>query len=162
MNTRSFPQRQRETFISLLTAGAFLLLFGLFFIIKPNLFDSVVNFFKNIDVVQVPNLPTGIVLPAPKNPAMHVTVYSALSQFSLAWGIFLIGLLIVRIFANSPLNKKAQTASDIAFALTASYLINYFLNSTTTPALWFEFWTAIIMLLGLTLIIRGIILAIFR
>jgi hypothetical protein len=162
MNARSFSQKPKETFIGLLTAGVFLCLFGVFFIITPNLLDSVVNFFNNFDVIQVPNMQIGFLLPAPKNPAMHVTVYSAASQFSFAWGIFLIGLLVVRIFANSPLNKKAQTASDIVFWLAASYLINYFLNSATTRTMWFTFWTALIMLIGFTLIIRAAVLAVFR
>jgi hypothetical protein len=161
MNVGSFSQKSKETFIGLLSAGCFLFLFGMFFIIKPNLFDNVVNFFKNFDIVQVPNVFSGISLPAPKNPAMHATVYSAVSQFCFAWGIFLIGLFIVRIFANSPLNKKTQTASDIVFWFVSGYLISEFLNNTTTRVMWFAFWAAILMLIGLTLIIRGIILAVF-
>ncbi len=157
-----FSQKSRDGFISAFSAGVFLILLGVFFITTPGLFDGVVNFFMNFDIVRVHNFPIGIVLPAPKNPAVHVTVYSAVSQFCFAWGIFLIGLFMLRVFANSPLNKKAQTASDIVFWLGGGWLVGNFLNAQTTHKEWFAFWAAVIMLIGITLIIRAIILAVFR
>jgi hypothetical protein len=162
MSTYGSSRRSRDGFISALSAGFFFILVGVLFIVTPNLFDSIVKFFQNFDVVQVPHFTTGFVLPAPKNPAMHVTVYSAAAQFSLAWGLFLIGLLAVRILANSPLRKKAENASDIVYWLVNSYLITIFLNSTTTRQSWFAFWAAIIMLAGTTLLIRAAILAVIR
>jgi len=157
-----FSQKTRETFISAFSAGVFLVLFGLFFVVTPGLFDKVVNFFTDFGIVKVPHMPIGIVLPAPEHPATHVTVYSAVSQFCFAWGIFLIGLFILRFFAGSPLNKKADTAGDIVFWLVSGYLVSNFLNNTTNHEEWFAFWAAIIMLIGVGLIIRAIILAIFR
>jgi hypothetical protein len=162
MGTYGSSRRSRDGFISALSAGFFFVLVGVLFIVTPNLFDSIVRFFQNFDVVQVPYFTTGFVLPAPKNPAMHVTVYSAAAQFSLAWGLFLIGLLAVRILANSPLRKKAENASDIVYWLVNSYLVTIFLNSTTTIPRWFAFWAAIIMLAGITLLIRAAILAVIR
>jgi hypothetical protein len=161
MGTYGSSRRSRDGFVSALSAGFFFILVGILFIVTPDLFDSIVRFFQNFDIVQVRNL-FGIFLPAPKNPWMHVTVYSAAAQFSLAWGLFLIGILAVRIFANSPLRKKAENASDIVYWLAASYLITIFLNGTTTISLWFAFWAAIIMLAGITLIIRAAILAVFE
>jgi hypothetical protein len=161
MNVYTSSQRSRDRIISALSAGVFLILIGALFIVTPTLFDSLIDFLENFDVFQVPNL-SGIFLPAPKDPAVHVTVYSAVALFSLAWGIFLIGVLVVRVFANSPLHKKAENASDIVFWLLASYLINWFLNDSTTIALWFEFWAAIITLIGTSLIIRAAILAVSR
>lgn len=161
MSTYSPSRRSRDGFISALSAGLFLLLVGILFIVTSGLFDSTVTFFQNFDIIQVPHFTTGFVLPAPKNPAMHVTVYSAAAQFSFAWSLFLIGILAVRIFANSPLRRKAENVSDIVFWLVAGYLITQFLDNRTTPTLWFAFWAAIIMLAGLTLIIRAAILTVF-
>jgi hypothetical protein len=161
MSTYGPSRRSRDGFISAISAGFFFVLVGILFIVTPDLFDSIVRFFQNFDIVQVPHFTAGFVLPAPKNPWMHVTVYSAAAQFSLAWGLFLIGLLAVRIFANSPLRKKAENVSDIVYWLVASYLISIFLNDATTTVLWFAFWAAIIMLAGTTLIIRAAILAVF-
>jgi hypothetical protein len=162
MSTHGFSRRSRDGFISALSAGFFLILVGILFIVTPGLFDSILAFFKNFGIVQVPHFTVGFFLPAPESPEIHVTVYSAVAQFSLAWGIFLIGLLAVRIFAHSPLRKKAENTSHIVFWLIAGYLVNVFLNDSTTIALWFAFWAAIIMLMGITLIIRAAVLAVFR
>ena len=160
MGTYGSSRVSRDGFVSALSAGVFFILVGVLFIVTSDLFDSIVRFFQNFDIVQVPHF-TGVFLPAPKNPWMHVTAYSAAAQFSLVWGLFLIGLLAVRIFANSPLRKKAENASNIVYWLVNSYLITIFLNGTTTTLRWFAFWAAIIMLAGVTLIIRAAILAVF-
>jgi hypothetical protein len=90
------------------------------------------------------------------------TVYLAASWFSFAWGIFLIALLALRILAHSPLQKKAENVSDIFFWLASGFLIGNFLNEAATTVMWFAFWAAIIMLLGVSLIIRAFILAVFH
>jgi hypothetical protein len=161
MSTRGYPRVSRDGFVSALSAGFFFVLVGVLFIVTPDLFNSIVRFFQNFDVVQVPHFTAGFLLPAPKNPARHVTVYSAAAQFSLAWGLFLIGILAIRIFANSPLRRKAQNVSDIVYWLAASYLISIFLNNATTTLLWFAYWAAIITLAGITLLIRAAVLAVF-
>jgi len=71
-------------------------------------------------------------------------------------------LFVFRFFAGSPLNKKAETASDIVFWLVSGYLVGNFLNDAATVNLWFAFWVTIIMLIGVKLIIQAIILAVFR
>jgi len=60
---------------------------------------------------------------------------------------------VFRFFAGSPLNKKAETASDIVFWLVSGYLVGNFLNDAATVNLWFAFWVTIIMLIGVKLII---------
>ena len=163
MNESVFSsQKSKEGFFSAFSAGAFLVLLGAIFITTPGFFDSVSAFFLDFGTVEVPNFISGFFLPAPKNLADHTTVYSAAIHFSLAWGIFLIGLLMLRLFAGSPLRKKAENASDIVFWLVGSFLISIFLNETTTLTMWFEFWAVIIMLLGVSLVIRAIILAMFK
>jgi hypothetical protein len=113
-------------------------------------------------IVHVPNCPFEISLPAPRHPANYTTVYAAATLFSFAWGIFLIAMLVMRIFAHSPLHKKAENVSDIVFWLVAGLFITGFLNKATTMVTWFAFWAAIIMLIGVSLIIRAIVLATFR
>lgn len=157
-----FTQRSREGLISGSSVGVFLILIGMIFVLTPGFFSTLLTFFNDFDLVQVPNVYAGVVLPAPRNPADHTTVYSAASWFSFGWGIFLVALLAVRILANSQLQKKAENASDIFFWLANGFLIGYFLNETTTTVMWFSFWTAIIMLFGVSLIIRALILAFFH
>jgi hypothetical protein len=156
-----FTQRSTEHLISVSSVGFFLILIGMIFALTPDFFSALLTFFKDLGLVQVPNVYSGIVLPAPKNPADHTTVYSAASWFSFGWGIFLVALLIVRILVSSPLKKKAQNASDIFYWLANGFLIGHFLNETTTTLMWFSYWSALILLLGVSLIIRALILAFF-
>jgi len=83
-------------------------------------------------------------------------------QFSLIWGIFLIAIMGLRFAVHSPLNKKADNAGDIVFWLGAYYLLTTILNEATTHATWFTFWTEMIMLGGVSLIVRAIVLATAR
>jgi len=157
-----FSQKTREQFFSIFSAGVFFILLGVLFIGTPGLIDSTIAFFQDFNIVRVPNVSLDISLPAPANPANHSAVYSATALFCFSWGIFLAVLLALRLFARSPLSKKADTAGDIAFWLVAGFLVNNFLNATTTHAMWFSFWATIITLVGVSLIIRAVILALFR
>jgi hypothetical protein len=71
-------------------------------------------------------------------------------------------MLVMRIFAHSPLHKRPENVLDIVFWLVAGLFITGFLNEATTMVTWFAFWTAIIMLIGVSLVIRAIVLATFR
>jgi hypothetical protein len=156
--------RHRESLLSAISAGFFFILVGAIFLITPNLFNNIITFFSNFGTVRVPN--TQIYLPAPKypptSPSANSAVYSAVGQFSLIWGLFQIVILVLRFFARSPLNKKAETVSNFVFWLGASFLISTFLNEKTTTTTWFAFWTTIIMLIGASLIVRAVILATAR
>ena len=177
MNFGGFSRRHRERLLSAVSAGFFLVLIGLLFIITPNLYNYTVTFFNNFNATSaVPN--TQIQLPAPdaQQSATNFTVreanlaiYSAAQQFSLAWGIFLIALLVMRFASDSTWRRKAQNISDIVFWFGAIYLIQTWLidptNSLpypTTAQPWFEFWSMIIVLIGASLIVRAICLAAVR
>lgn len=150
--------KDREGLFSAISAGFFFILVGAIFVTAPNLFDNIIAFFRGFDIVSVPH--TGnLVLPAPVSPSAHSDVYSAVTKFSLIWGLYQIAILAFRFIAHSPLSKKAETASNLVFWLGASYLINTFLIETTT---WFGFWATIIMLVGFSLIGRAVILAAMR
>lgn len=159
-SSKVFQPRYREALFSAFSAGFFFILVGTLFATMPNLFDNILTFFHDFDIVSVPN--TEISLPAPKSPSDHLVVYSAVGQFSLMWGLFEIVILALRFFARSPLSKKAETVSNLVFWLGASYLIGTFLNETTTATTWFAFWAVIITLIGVSLIVRAIILAAVR
>lgn len=162
-----FSHRHREGLISAISAGVFLILAGAIFINTPNLFSIIIDFFKDFDIVRVPNL-ENVWLPAPMHPfsSTNRTVYTAVEQFSYVWGLFQLVILALRFVARSPLNKDAETVSNIVFWVGTGYLIRAFLIETirlpflTDPlARWFVFWAAIIMLIGVSLVIRAIVLA---
>ncbi|MEM3550784.1 MAG: hypothetical protein QXN87_01560 [Candidatus Bathyarchaeia archaeon] len=149
--------KYREGLINAVSAGFFFILVGIIFMATPDLFEKIIAFFKDFKMVNVPN--TNIFMPAPANPWKHLTLYTAAVQFSLVWGIFEIAILILRFFVHSPLSKKAETASNVVFWLGASFIIGVFLNETAKITEWFVFWSAILMLIGFTLILRATILA---
>ncbi|MGB8780991.1 MAG: hypothetical protein WCD81_10140 [Candidatus Bathyarchaeia archaeon] len=177
MNFGGISRRRREGLLSAVSAGFFLLLIGVLFVIKPNLYADTVTFFNNFNATSaVPN--TQIQLPAPDaqrsatNSTVHeanLAVYSAAQQFSVAWGIFLIALLVMRFAFDSTWRRKAQNISNIVFWFGAIYLIQTWLidptNSLPYPTNaqpWFEFWSMIIVLIGASLIVRAICLAAYR
>jgi hypothetical protein len=94
--------------------------------------------------------------PAPEHVAQHLEVYSAVEQFSLGWGVFLVAMLVVRFAIGSPNRRKAENLSDIIFWFGAAYLIQTWLINN---AKWFEFWATILIVLGVSLIVRAIYLA---
>ena len=151
-----FSRKSREGPVSIVSAGFFFVLIGALFIYVPTLFESMVSFFRNFDLVTIPNV--GIVFIAPTDPRIHVVVYRAWEQFSFVWGLFQIAILALRFILRSPAGKKAETASNIIFWLGASYLISTFLTGATTPTVWFVFWSMMITLSGLSLIVRAIVL----
>jgi hypothetical protein len=174
MNFGGFSRRHREGLLSAVSAGFFLLLIGALFVIKPNLYGDTVTFFSNFNATSaVPN--TQVQLPAPDAQSSatnstvrnsNLAVYSAAQQFSLAWGIFLIALLVLRFAFDSTWRRKAQNISDIVFWFGAIYLIQTWLIGPTsslpyptTAQPWFEFWSMIIVLVGTSLIVRAICLA---
>jgi hypothetical protein len=150
-------RRISEGLVSAFSAGAFLILLGVIIVTTPGFFDAAYNFVTGFSTVEVPSFP-GLFLPAPKKPETYTVLYSAAWQFSLAWGIFLIALLAIRIAVRSPRQKKVENVSNIVFWLGANFLIGTFLNATTTLQLWFAFWAALIVLAGVSLIVRALIL----
>ena len=161
---RGYSHRHHEGLLSAISVGFFLILIGMLFITTPSLFDKVVTFFSHFQTVQVGN--TGIYVPAPESLRDHIDVYLAAREFSLVWGVFLIAMLGARFIFDSPLRRKAENVGDVVFWLGAVYLIQTFLVQTTQTfpqtidvTKWFEFWAAIIMLIGVSLIARAIFLA---
>ena len=150
------PPKYREGIFSAISLGAFLILVGVVFATTPNLFDKIVAFFNNFDIVPVSGIP--IYLPAPTAPWAHAALYSAVTQLSLGLGILQILILALRLIAHSPLNKTAETVGNLVFWCGTNYLVSTLLNETTTLRIWFAFWSGIIVLIGVSLIIRAVIL----
>jgi len=160
-----FSGKHAETLIGAVSAGFFFILLGAIFVVTPKLFNEILDFFRNFDIVSVPNL-ENLRLPAPTYPRAHLVVYQAVEQFSYVWGLFQIVILALRLFAGSPWNKKAETMSNLVFWFGTGYLTRTFLIETTRWASitgvtrWFVFWAGIITLIGVSLVIRAIILAV--
>lgn len=162
--TISHAYRYRESLIGGVSVGFFLILLGALFILTPGLFSRTIDFFESFEFAPVPN--TVISWFAPANPlsASNRIVYTAVEQFCYAFGVFHVVILALRFAARSTTSKKADTAGNLVFWIGTGYLVSrLLLEPTIVRALplttWYIFWAAMIALVGVTLIVRAIILA---
>jgi hypothetical protein len=152
----------REGIITAISAGVFFILVGMIFVTRPGLYGSLQNFFSAGAWTNRTIGNTTITVPVPANPAAHTEVYNAVLEFCLAWGFFQILILVFRFVTTSPRQRKARTISGVVFWFGTAYLINTYLNATATQDAWLTFWAAIVVLIGVTLIVRAIALALIR
>jgi hypothetical protein len=155
-NKEALHKYQKGLFTAI-SIGFFLLLVGTLFIVNPDLFGSILDFFKDFQLVDVPN--TNIILPAPESPRLHLTVFQSARQFSLALAVFQIFILALRFFVPSSWEKRSETVGNFVYWGGASFLIQSFLIETTQ---WFIFWSTIIILVGVSMIARAIVIAVSR
>jgi len=151
------PRKHQEGLFTAISAGFFLLLVGTIFVITPNLFESIIDFFGDFTLVGVPN--TNIVFPGPESQASHLTVYQAAGQASAALCVFQIVILALRFIIPSSWGKRAETVGNFVYWAGAAFLIQLFLVENTQ---WFVFWSTIVIIAGVSLIIRAVVMAISR
>jgi hypothetical protein len=151
---------KKENLMTALYIGSIFIVLAVIYIIHlpSSLIDRLVDFFMSMTLASVPT--TGIVLPAPSNPAApgNIELYTAGFEFALAIGLIEVGILILRVLLHSPAKRKAETIENIVFWLGSSYLIITYLVNMTITAEWFVFWAGIIMIFGVALLARGLIL----
>lgn len=145
-----------EGLLSAVAVGAVLILIGIVFVGTPNIFNNVEKFFGDFTAMEVPS--TTIYLPAPAHPANHAELYGVLAIFSLGVSILQILMLALRLALGSPIRKTAETVGNLVFWFGATYLVNAFLNNTTTSDMWFMFWAALLVILGVSMIARALVL----
>ncbi len=155
--SKEMPRQYREGLFTAISVGFFLLLVGTLFVITPNLFDKILDFFKGFDLVDVPN--TDITFLAPEFPNNQSLVYQAARQFSIALGVFQIVILALRFVIPSSWGKRSETVGTFVYWAGAAVLIQLFLIENTQ---WFIFWSTIIMIAGVSLIARAVVMAISR
>jgi hypothetical protein len=149
-----------EGIIGAISVGAFFVLLGLVFLINNGLWGAITSFFN--DFTNLPVSGTSVFLPAPADPAAHALVYLAAAQLALGLGILQILILGLRFIFHSHARRWAQTIGSLVFWFGTSYLISIFLNDTTTVHLWFTFWAALLILGGVSLLIRALALLSWR
>jgi hypothetical protein len=158
-NSHKHSRGHGEGLISAISVGAVFIIIGIVFTITPDLPAKIGTFFRDITSVSYP-FPAGssstITLPGPLNPASHGVVYTALMQFDLAIGILQILILALRLGMHSPTGKTAETAGNLIFWLGAAVLVNSVLAVGTIDS-WFQFWGALIVVIGVSLVARAIV-----
>jgi hypothetical protein len=156
-----------EALLGAISAGFFFVLIGALFISNPNFFSNVVTFLSNWQTVHLRS--TNISIPVPEHLGDNIAldVYLAARNFSLVWGIFLGVMLGSRFILDSPTRRKVQNVGGIVFWLGAAFVIQILLVEKTQAmtinvSAWLAFWAAVIMLIGVSLIVRAIFLVAAR
>lgn len=156
LNKMKRERGRGDGLLSAFAVGAVFILIAIIFVGTPNIFNDIGKFFGDFTVKQVPS--TTIFLPAPAHPADHAELYGALAQFSIGMSILQILILALRLVLGSSIRRTAETVGNLVFWFGAFYFINTFLNNATTSDRWFMFWAALIVVLGISMIARGLVL----
>jgi hypothetical protein len=155
--SKETPRQYQEGIFTAISIGFFLLLVGTLFVMNPDLLGNIIDFFKDLGLVDVPH--TDIMLPAPESPQLHLTLYQAAGQFSIALGVFQIVILALRFILPSSWEKRSETVGSFVYWVGASFLIQYFLIDSMQ---WFTFWSIILILAGVSIIARAAVMAATR
>jgi len=147
-------RREKPDILGLASFGLFLMLVGVIWIITPNLFQEVREFFGDFKL-EKEVFP--IFLPAPVHH--HPVVYTAIARFCFVFGLFQIFILVLRLVFREPVDKIAGTFSGMIFWLGAGFVANM-LSAETIK--WFAFLGWIIVLVGLSLVIRSLVVLLFE
>jgi hypothetical protein len=151
------PSRNRSLHEGLITAlaiGGFFIILGTVFALTPGISQKTNAFFSDLTTVTYPIGGSSTVnLPAPANPAEHIGFFTAVVNFLLGVGILQIVILALRLWVKSPIRRTAETVGNLVFWLGAAVMANVFLLTGTLSG-WFQFWSALILLIGVSLIAR--------
>jgi len=130
--------------------GFFLISIGVTFLTTPNLINEISAFFRDFQMEKI--MEPNIFFPAPRSN--HPVLYGAVEGFCYLFGIFQVGILILRFAYGSSPSQKAGSISDIVFWLGAGYLLGILKDQTIG---WFAFLAGLIILIGISIIIRSAI-----
>ncbi len=148
-------EHRHDGLISAIGVGGFLIIVGSLFLCTPTLWQNIVHFFQDLTIQTVPGT-TNVLLPAPANPADYHVFYRALVIFEVAIGVLEVVLFLRRIWSHSSTHKIADKAADMGFGCGAAVLVQIF-HLQGTLSSWFQYWTALIILIGITMIARAIV-----
>ena len=157
--TRSAARKRspQEGLITALAVGGVFIIIGLVVVLTPNMVEKINGFFGDLTTVSysLGNNST-ISLVAPANPAQQISFFTAVMDFILGVGILQIVILALRLGVRSPIGRIAETVGNLIFWLGAAAAANVFLLAGTQSG-WFSFWALLIVLVGVSLVARGII-----
>ncbi|MFQ6076825.1 MAG: zinc ribbon domain-containing protein [Candidatus Bathyarchaeia archaeon] len=144
------PPRRREEQdrVGIASFGFFLILMGGIYVITPNLPDLIVAFVRDFKLVEVAS---DIWFPTPASN--HPELYGVAQQFCFAFGLFQTLILVVRFALGSTPRKKVDTVSGMIFWFGAGFL-TWMLSTETID--WFNFLAGLIILVGLSIIVRAL------
>jgi len=148
----------QEGLITALAIGGFFIILGSVFAFSPGIVSNTNAFFSDLTTVTFPfgNPGSTVSLLAPAHPAEHQVFYTAVTNFLIGVGVLQIVILALRLVVKSPIKRIAETIGNLVFWLGAAVIVNVFLLTGTLNG-WFQFWSALIVLIGVSLIARFLV-----
>ncbi len=152
------PVKQKSLYEGLITAlsiGGFFILLGLVFGLTPIISHNTSTFFSDLTTVTFPfgSIGSTASLLAPAHPGDHQGFYLTVMNFLIGVGVLQIVILALRLAVHSQIRRIAQSVGDLIFWIGAAVMANVFLM-TGTQSGWFQFWSSLIVLIGVSLIAR--------
>ncbi len=158
-NRRGQPKQrwEHEGLITAVAIGGTLITLGFVFAITPDLFGKIGSFFGDLTTRALPygGGLNNLVLPAPAHPAEHSALYSALMQFDIGIAVLQVIILAMRLALQSRAHRVAETVGNLVFWGGAAFVVYEFLLKGTLVS-WFQFWAALIVVVGVSLVCRAI------
>lgn len=150
--------RSHEGMITAIALGGFFILLGSVFVFNDGLWQRITAFFENFTTRTFPfgGPDSVIALPAPANPAAHATLYNAVLQFDIGMGFLQIIILALRLMYKSRIGRIAETVGNAVFWFGAAPLVAVFLLPGTLGG-WFQYWAALIVIIGISVVVRAIV-----
>jgi hypothetical protein len=142
-----------EGLITALSIGGFFIILGILFGLTPAISQNTNKFFSDLTTVTFPFGSPGstVSLLAPTHPADHQSFYTVVMNFLIGVGVLQIVILALRLAVHSRIRRIAQSVGDLIFWLGAAVFANFFLMAGTQSG-WFQFWSSLIVLIGVSLI----------
>jgi hypothetical protein len=141
---------RRNDYAGAISFGMFLILIALFYIANPNLLSEVREFIRDFQLVPVSG---NMFWLGPSTN--HPILYNAAAEFCYIFGVVQVGVFALLFAGKSPIREKARTFSDIVFWLGLGYAFGMISIGTLA---WISFVGAFIILVGLSIVIRSVIL----
>jgi hypothetical protein len=155
MRNTVYERSLHEGLITALSIGGFFIILGSVFAVTPGILQQTNNFFSDLTTVTFPfgNPGSTVSLLAPAHPANHQDFYAAVMNFLIGVGVLQIVILVLRLAMHSRIRRIAQSVGDLIFWIGAAVVANVFLL-TGTQSGWFQFWSSLIVIIGVSLIAR--------
>ncbi|MGD0451033.1 MAG: hypothetical protein ABSA79_08295 [Candidatus Bathyarchaeia archaeon] len=149
--------RHRSLYEPLVTAfsvaGVFIIL-GFVIAFTPDISQKTSVFFNDLTTVTYSLGGSNMLnLVAPAHPEEHIAFFRAIMEFFLAVGMLEILVLALRMGIRSPIRRISETIGNLVFWLGGAVVANVYLLAGTLNG-WFEFWTGLLLVLGISMIAR--------
>jgi hypothetical protein len=145
-----------EGLITAIAIGGVFILLGLVVISTPNFGAKFGDFVSDFTFIYYPFGTGTISFPAPQHPAMHSDLFAAAMNFAIGIAILQIIILPMRVVFKSRFSRIAETVGNLVFWVGAALVANVYLLTGTVEG-WFQFCAYLIILAGVSLIVRGIV-----